>query len=225
CDAHRAGSVTGETWSGLEERAALYASDGLAPCTPVATPTGWRRAEALRPGDRVLTFDDGPMPIRAIRHAAGGGDPGDWSIGDWPRAQWPRAHWPLAVPAGALGNRWPVTLLPDQPVLVEAEAADALFDDPFALVPARALNGWRQIAPVPPPHGLRPIGLVFDAAQVIYAGSALLLHCAGEEGPLPLLPTHPPRYVPLPLGAARILTSCMIAEDAGAALAAAPALP
>ncbi|MFN3643354.1 MAG: Hint domain-containing protein [Gemmobacter sp.] len=227
--------MTGATWSGLESGEAGYASSGLAPGTPIATPGGWKSVEALRPGDRVLTVDDGPVPIRAIQPSGEGGDPAGWPrahwprahwpIAHWPSAHWPRAHWPLAVPAGALGNRWPVTLLPDQPVLVEAEAADALFDDPFALVPARALVGWRRIAPVPPSRGLRPIALAFDAAQVIYAGSALLLHCAGAGSPPPLLPEDPPRYVPLPLGAARVLASCMIAEDAGAALAAAPALP
>lgn len=38
----------------------------LAEGTPLRTPVGWRKVEDLRPGDLVLTADEGPVPLRDI---------------------------------------------------------------------------------------------------------------------------------------------------------------
>lgn len=59
---------------------------------------------------------------------------------------------------------------------MESDHAEALFGDPFALVPAAALIGLRGITAVDMPgdSGLCPR---FDQGQIIYAHGATLLFC------------------------------------------------
>lgn len=193
--------------------AGAFVTEGLLDGTPIATPTGWRAVECLGAGDHVLTFDGGPQPIVAVQIALVQAGP-----------NWPRAHWPLAVPDGALGNRGLVRLLPGQPVLLESDLAEEMFGDPFALIPAAALDGWRGIAASPPmpQEGVRLLVLPMD--EVIYAAGQTLLYCpADSSSGLPGFDL-PPRgvgragYVPLSLASAREFVACLIAEEIGAAL-------
>ncbi|MFN3293310.1 MAG: Hint domain-containing protein [Gemmobacter sp.] len=193
-----------------------FVTEGLLHGTPVATPGGWRPVEGLAPGDLLLTFDGGPRAVVALQSAV---------VEAGPR-HWPAARWPLQVPAGAMGNRWPLRLLPDQAVLLECDLADELFGDPFALIPAAALAGWRGMAPVPPRAVEAVVTPVLDCDEAIYAGGGALVWCPGEAAPgwsgLALVP--PPRgegrvgYAALSLASARQLVACLIAEDLGAAL-------
>lgn len=172
-------ALMGSGWSGSGRRFAAYLdrsdfwtgaapadeaplNEGLAADTLVATETGWQRAADLRPGDRIVTFDNGLQPLRRVL-----------------RGQMAPAQ-PLAVPAGALGNRRPMVLLSGQSVLIESDRAEALYGDPFALIPAAALEGWKGIARLPAETEVEVVFLEFDSDEIVYAEGMALIHCAPQ---------------------------------------------
>ncbi|SNX67422.1 Hint domain-containing protein [Cereibacter ovatus] len=185
--------------------------EGIFAGTSVATPKGWRAAELIREGDAVLTMDGPPQPVRMARHSR------------IRPAQWPPSLAPLHVPPGALDNRAALLLLSGQLVLLETERAETLCGEPFALVPAAALDGFRGIARMPPPDETLAVSLGFAQEQVIYAAGATLLRCAGLEVPedpvqAMLTRTAVARPPALTLEQGLHLIACLLAEEAGAAL-------
>ena len=132
---------------------------GITSGTRIATAKGWRKVEHVAVGDQVLTFDNGPQEVIAITRATQFVQPG---------AAPEFAH-PIDVPAGVLGNAEPMVLLPEQNVMIESDEAEALCGDPFALIPAKALVGYRGVERF---RALRPFEVVtlhFANDEVIYA--------------------------------------------------------
>ncbi|TCO72897.1 Hint domain-containing protein [Rhodovulum euryhalinum] len=155
-------------------------ASGFAAGTEIATTTGWRTVEALAPGDRILTFDHGSQPVRAVQRGV------LWRG----RAPCPEPLWPLLVPEGVLGNSTPLTLLAEQSVLVESDLAEDMYGDPFVLLPARYLEGALGIRRIAPPHGA-PVEVIvplFDRPEVAFANGAALVFCParGEGETVPL---------------------------------------
>lgn len=155
-------------------------ASGFAAGTEVATTEGWRPVEALAPGDRVLTFEHGSQPVRAVQRGL------LWRGA----APCPEPLWPLLVPAGALGNTSPLTLLPEQSVLVESDLAEDLYGDPFVLLSVRYLEGALGIRRVAPGLG-QPVEVViplFDQPEIAFANGAALILCPalGEGETVPL---------------------------------------
>ena len=146
---------------------------GITSGTRIATAKGWRKVEHVAVGDQVLTFDNGPQEVIAITRATQFVQPG---------AAPEFAH-PIDVPAGVLGNAEPMVLLPEQNVMIESDEAEALCGDPFALIPAKALVGYRGVERF---RALRPFEVVtlhFANDEVIYAeGGALMLARAVVPG-------------------------------------------
>ena len=139
--------------------------DGLAASQLLATPDGWVEAGDLEPGDPVLTFEQGEMPVAEVFRSA--------------QAAWvPPAFWPLLLPVGAMANDHPVELLPAQMVMLEAELAEEMYGEPFVMVPALALLGWNGITRRAP-REVEMVHLQFDTPQVVFAGPCLLLGCGG----------------------------------------------
>ncbi len=182
--------------SGQEERDS-GGSAGLPAGLSVATPDGWRKAGALQSGDRVWCVD-GP-PQRVVRCVAA-------SLS---------AGWGVEVPLGVMGNSDAVVLFAGQLVALEFDQAAEIYGDPVALVPARALIGWRAIGPVWL-AGVPVVEVWFARPQVVYARSGVLLGCPGDaaSGLDPLGPPAPP----LTAEQARHLMACVMAQEAGAAL-------
>lgn len=145
--------------------AAATRDGGLYDGTLIATVSGWRRVENLRPGDQVLTLDCGPVRLLAREELVGQG-----------RAASPDL-WPRLVPAGVLGNRAPMRLRAGQGVLLESPCAEAYCGDRFALLPVRALDGFGGIAPVPHPPQARVWRLHFAQSQVLCAEGEALVFC------------------------------------------------
>lgn len=140
---------------------------GLVAGTQVATQFGWRDVSAVAVGDQVLTFDGGMQTVSSVsRQILVTG--GDFAPAD---------AWPLFVPAGALGNRDDMTLLPQQSVMIEADAAEEVFGDPFAMVPALALEGYRGIVRVPPADQIELITIAFSQDEVVFANTGALMFC------------------------------------------------
>ncbi|MEB8388014.1 Hint domain-containing protein [Rhodobacteraceae bacterium KMM 6894] len=203
------GALTRDYW-GLGANACLprsvgTAMSGILAGTRVASTRGWRTIEAISAGDRVLTFDAGLQPVTAVERAP-----------LWPgRGACPQALWPVEVPAGALGNRDLMYLAPDQSVLIESDTAEALLGDPFALIPARVLDGVRGMCRVPPPNEAQVVTLRFAAEQIVFANSGAMFHCTAS-GDLLAAATGPnqPVYPVLPPDTAKALADAMIRASA-----------
>lgn len=141
--------------------------EGMLAGTLVATDIGWQPVEDLQTGDRVVTFDNGIRPLRSV------GISKLWTAAN----QAPRGVWPLLVPERALGNRTALTLLPEQTVLIESDEAEAMFGDPFTLVTAASLEGYKGITRVSPSREMTVVSLQFDEEEVVYANGTTLVHC------------------------------------------------
>ena len=163
---------TAET-TGAYDGGLATATTGLMAGTRVASNLGWRAVEALTVGDSVLTFDNGMQQITEVRRTVMWTDAPDTAA----------ALWPVIVPAGALENRTELTLLADQGVLVECDAAQDIYGDPFAVIPAQSLVGVRGITRAAPQQQIELIVMSFAEEQVIYAeGAATESFHAGEMG-------------------------------------------
>ncbi|MGQ0565455.1 MAG: Hint domain-containing protein [Gemmobacter sp.] len=180
---------------------ALPVTTGLAAGTPVETRGGWRAVETLRPGDVVQTLDGGLARIAAMDRT--------WAL---PAMQVSV----LDLAGGAFGNCGRVTLLPDQHLLLDLDAADQTGDLPDALgalFPANALDGHRGVTRRTVRAPLEVVTLMFAEEELVWAASGLLLHCpavrhgAGSAPQGDIFPS-------LPAPAARRLLAARRAEDA-----------
>lgn len=204
---------TAETSGAYNGGKAAGIASGLVSGTRVATSIGWRMVEAVAPGDMALTFDGGMQVVRRITRSV------LWSSAK----NCPEHLWPLQVPVSALGNQTEMLLLPEQVVMVESDAAETLFGDPFALIPAAALKGFRGITPVKPHAEIVVYTLHFDDEQVVFASSGALFHCpSNDQASLLDMDPRDALYEALPQRDAAMLVA-MMARDINAPTAAAPA--
>lgn len=137
---------------------------GLVDGTRVATPRGWRPVESLCAGEQVLTFDNGMQRITEIQSELhdNGLRPGQM---------------PVRVPSGALGNRRDLWMMPDQGLVVECDAVEEYLGDPFVVVPALALDGFRGIAQTATESLFEATVLTFAQDEAIYVEGGMLAFC------------------------------------------------
>jgi len=182
---------------------------GLVAGTMVATATGWRPVEAIAKGDLVLTFDRGLQPVQSVSHGV------QWDSDD----PCPEQLWPLDVPAGALGNQEKMTLLPEQCVMVESDFAESTLGDPFALMTASDLEGFRSIQRVQPTQEIPVCQLSFERDEVVFANSGALSFCPCQRviklDELLERGSEPGHYMPLCSAEAGRLINGMVKEDLG----------
>lgn len=139
---------------------------GITSGTRIATADGWRSVETIAVGDTVLTFDNGSQKVMAITRAT------QFVHDDIA----PDFANPIHVPAGAIGNNEPMVLLAEQNVMIESDAAEARTGDPFALIPAKALVGFRNIERFRALRHFDVVTLHLVNDEMIYVeGGALLL--------------------------------------------------
>ena len=139
----------------------LRPAAGLVAGTRVSTEFGWRAVETLRPGDRVLTFDEGLQGVVSVTM-----NPAS------PQGGTPKL---IHVPKGALGNCAPLHVLPCQRLLIDTGRAEGLIGDPFVLVTAQALVGYKGISAAP--GNALAVKLRFARALLVFAEGAAVLHC------------------------------------------------
>jgi hypothetical protein len=180
-------------------------SGGIVAGTRIATEMGWRPVEGIVAGDMVMTFDHGARPVVAVKRT-------QFWLGS---NSCPRHLQPLAVPVGALGNATAMLLLPEQSVLVESDLAESVFGDPFALIPAAALEGYRGIDRITPHQKVEVVVLEFERYEVIYVNGTGMIHCSSvDAGSLnAMIEPTPAMYEALPLEMARSIVAEMIDED------------
>lgn len=183
-----------------------YTTEGLFAGTRIATEAGWCAVERVSVGDRVPTFDNGLQTVVEISRLTR-------PLG------LPTYARPVHVPARALGNNHDLVLLPDQSVMVESDAAEALFGDPFAVLKARDVVGFRNITRIAGDANREVVNLHFAAHEVLrIEGGALIVADADVPGRVPLEQLASIR-LPAPYSkysgqAARCLVAAMTEEDA-----------
>ncbi len=197
---------TTETWSrAAEAKAALPKLDawttGMVAGTKVATRAGWAAVETIHEGQQVLTFDGGFQTVIAVTRHRLMADEGDMGA------------WPLSVPAGALGNRTDMTLLPHQSVMIESDRAEDLTGDPFALIPATALVGFRGISHSRPEAWVEVIQLHFAQDEIVFANIGALFLCRAQADFFSDVIRTP--YTVLDLDTAEDLVDCLLMAQAG----------
>ena len=121
--------------------------------TRIRTPDGDVPVEMLRPGDLVLTRDDGPQPLRWIgaRDVVAAGD-----------------HAPIRIAANTFGEHGEIFLSPLHRVLIRDSLAELLFGEGEVLVAARDLVNDQSVQVVP--GGMVSyVHILFDRHQVVFS--------------------------------------------------------
>lgn len=180
---------------------------GIVAGTQVATPHGWRGVEAIAVGDEVMTFDGGLQRVIGVSRSM------LWT----PNDNCPEALWPLHVPQGLIGNRRDLRLLPDAVVMIESDLAEQLFDDPFALIPAQALECLPGVERVHPGEFVEVVTLSFEQDEMVFAEGAALVFCpmigASDVMPLnALFGDTESEYNVLPLSDAKLVASALMGQ-------------
>lgn len=142
--------------------AGLRFASGLVAGSLVETPQGWMPVENLRVGTRVMTYDGGALAPTAIRRVS----PDDGLGTELVR-----------VPGGALDNCGDLLLVPEQPVLIHSDLAEAVLGVPAVLIRAAALTGFRGVHRIVPAKPVALIALEFESDEMVFVNSGTLLHC------------------------------------------------
>lgn len=123
------------------------------PGTMIATPDGERLVEDLRPGDLVLTKDDGPQPLgwTGLSEVPGLGK-----------------HAPIRLSPELTGGDRPLTVSPQHRMLIEDWRAELLFGDAEVFIPATHTLAFLGAEVVATPR-VTYVHLMLDRHQIIYA--------------------------------------------------------
>jgi len=131
-----------------------------------------RAIEALRPGDRVLTRDSGPQPLRFVGKAT------LRALGSFA---------PVVISAGTLGNEGDLVVSPHHRVFLYQRGARRLADTAELLVQAKHLvdgeSVWRREGGY-----VDYYSLVFDRHEIIYAEGIPCESLQVSEATLRLMP-------------------------------------
>lgn len=121
--------------------------------TLIATPDGMVPVESLRPGDLVMTQDEGAQPLRWVgqREVAAEG-----------------AFAPIRIAAGAFGPHGMLMLSPQHRVLVRDPLAELLFGDTEVLVAVKDLVNGQTVAVVEGGQ-VNYVHILFDRHQVVWS--------------------------------------------------------
>ena len=148
-------TYTAETTVGTTDTAFVLVDS--VPCfvagTRIATPDGAVMVEALRPGDMVLTRDEGAQPLRWI------GERRVEATGDFA---------PIFIAANTFGEHGDLFLSPLHRVLIRDSLAELLFGEREVLVAARDLVNGRSVRRIE--GGLVDyVHILFDRHQVVFS--------------------------------------------------------
>lgn len=121
--------------------------------TRILTPDGEVPVESLRPGDLVLTQDDGPQPLAWVGRR------------DVPAEG---AFAPVHIRANTFGHHGDLALSPQHRVLIRDGLAELLFGEPEVLVAAKDLVNGRSVT-VREGGTVGYVHLLFDRHQVIFS--------------------------------------------------------
>ncbi|WP_246020243.1 Hint domain-containing protein [Aliigemmobacter aestuarii] len=121
--------------------------------TMIMTPSGEVAVESLRPGDLVMTQDDGPQPLRWIGRR---------------RVPAEGKFAPVRIRAGTFGDHRELLVSPLHRILIRDSLAEVLFGEPEVLVAAKDLVNDRSVRIVPGGE-VDYVHLLFDRHQVVFS--------------------------------------------------------
>ncbi len=121
--------------------------------TRIRTPGGEVPVENLRPGDLVLTQDEGPQPLRWVGCR---------------RVEAAGAFAPVRIRANTFGSHKAVAVSPQHRVLIRDSLAELLFGEPEVLVAAKDLVNGGSVT-VAEGGTVDYVHLLFDRHQVIFS--------------------------------------------------------
>lgn len=130
--------------------------------TLIETPDGPRPVEDLRPGDLVLTADDGPQPLRWV---------GQRRVGWHEMARDPRLR-PVTIAVGAFGPGLPrreLSVSRQHRILRSGWACDLHFALPEVLVPAHRLVNGSTVRQDLPAGDVTYVHILCDRHQIVTA--------------------------------------------------------
>ncbi|MGJ8629379.1 MAG: Hint domain-containing protein [Sulfitobacter sp.] len=125
--------------------------------TLIETPDGPRRIDSLQPGDLVLTFENGPQPVRWVGRRS---VPGISTMA------------PVVIRAGTLGTDQDLAVSPNHRILVEGATTQLLTGHDILLVAAKHLVNGKTILRQPCGF-ITYVHLMFDDHQIITAQGCL----------------------------------------------------
>lgn len=141
---------------------------GLLAGSKVATLDGWTAVDRLSVGDKVMTLDHGAVPVTCVSRQL------------YPYGSHGISRPVVTVPTGTIGNAKPLTLLPDQVVVVLSDQAEAATGDPFAAVRAASLLGLDGVRERLLEESVQTVILGFAQDQVVFLGRDTLALCPSE---------------------------------------------
>ena len=154
------GNVAGRvTYSEIEQIIICFT-----PGTRIATQKGEVAVEALKPGDRVFTRDNGIQTLRWV----GRRDLDAADLGAHPEFN------PVLIRKGALGKGLPerdMLVSPQHRMLVSSDLAEVMFQEREVLVPAKHLTGLDGVDQVAT-DAVSYLHLMFDRHEVVLADGA-----------------------------------------------------
>ncbi|SNT38639.1 Hint domain-containing protein [Tropicimonas sediminicola] len=176
---------------------------GLTAGTLVATAEGWRLAETISAGDKLVTFDDGVRTVTGVTRRQHALKPSPiHSVAPL-----------LSLPEGAVGNRRALLVPEGQALVVESDLAESVLGDPFALVDAShmmRMQGARRVLPKDP---VVLVTLSFEEDQMIYIEGNAVALCPADRHTTPetiedaIWGTSQPRYKVLPKETAQMVVA------------------
>ncbi len=121
--------------------------------TLIETSRGPVPVERLRPGDMVLTHDNGPQPLRWIgrRRVAATGD-----------------FAPIHIAAGTFGDHAALSVSPQHRILIRDPLAELLFEEPEVLIAAKDLVNGTTVT-IREGGTVEYVHILFDAHQVVFS--------------------------------------------------------
>ena len=154
------GGVTGSaTFTNIEEIIPCFT-----PGTVIATPRGERLVEDLKPGDRVITRDNGIQEIVWV---------GAKTLTGHQLARMPHLR-PILIEAGALGNGLPerdLLVSPNHRLLVANDKTTLYFDEREVLAAAKHLTGLEGVDEVGT-LGVTYLHFMFERHEVVLSNGA-----------------------------------------------------
>lgn len=133
--------------------------------TQIATPSGPRRIETLKEGDRVLTANGSTREIRWIGRRA---------VSAFEMLHAPKLS-PVRIRAGALGNQLPerdLLVSRQHRILIRSKVAERMFGTKEVLIPAIKLVGCSGIKVEEQPRALEYFHILLDEHEILLANGA-----------------------------------------------------
>ena len=124
--------------------------------TGILTPHGQRRVEDLRPGDLVVTRDNGVQPLRWVGQRTVNGQ---------------NNFAPIRIETGVFGNTRPLLVSPQHRILHRSSMAALYFDTPEVLLSAKHLVNGRTVTQADCDF-VTYVHLLFDRHEIIFAEGA-----------------------------------------------------